>query len=147
MTATVAPPAYAGIVSRAVAFVIDALLINAGMLLLAGCASLVLSVLLPDVDLGLGAVLAGAGVWGLAGAAYFMAFWTLTGQTAGMRVMRLAVVDATGARPHVGRAAVRLVGMWLAAVPLFAGYALILFDGRRQGLHDKLARTFVTYAR
>jgi uncharacterized RDD family membrane protein YckC len=37
------------------------------------------------------------------------------------------------------------VGMWLAAIPLMAGYALILFDDRRQGLHDKLAGTFVRH--
>lgn len=144
MTVTAAPPAYAGIVSRAVAFVIDALLIDAAMLVLAACTSLVLSVLVPDgVEPGIAGVLAGLGVWGLVGAAYFIAFWTLTGQTAGMRVMRLKIVDATGTRPRVVRAAIRLVGMWLAAIPLFAGFALILFDGRRQGLHDKLARTFV----
>ncbi len=40
---------------------------------------------------------------------------------------------------------VRVVGMVLAAIPLMAGYALILFDDRRQGLQDKLARTFVLY--
>ena len=40
---------------------------------------------------------------------------------------------------------VRLAGMVLAAIPLMAGYALILFDDRRQGLQDKLARTVVLY--
>jgi hypothetical protein len=35
--------------------------------------------------------------------------------------------------------------MVLAAIPLMAGYALILFNDRRQGFHDKLARTTVIY--
>ena len=146
MTETEAPPAYAGIVTRGVAFVIDALLINAAIVVLAGCTALVLSVLVPDgVQLGVAGVVAALGVWGLAAAAYFVAFWTLTGQTAGMRVMHLTVADATGRRPRLARAVIRLVGMWLAAIPLMAGFALILFDGRRQGLHDKLAGTIVRY--
>jgi uncharacterized RDD family membrane protein YckC len=35
--------------------------------------------------------------------------------------------------------------MVLAAIPLFAGFLLILFDGRRRGLQDLLARTIVVY--
>jgi uncharacterized RDD family membrane protein YckC len=31
----------------------------------------------------------------------------------------------------------------LAALPLFAGFLLILVDDRRRGLHDRLARTVV----
>ena len=41
------------------------------------------------------------------------------------------------------RALVRLVGMVLAAIPLLAGYFMVLFDDRRRGLHDRLARTVV----
>jgi uncharacterized RDD family membrane protein YckC len=146
VTETQAPPAYAGIVTRAVAFVIDALLIDLGILVLAGGTALVLSVLVPDgVEPGFVGVVIGLGAWGLAAAAYFVAFWTLTGQTIGMRVMRLMVTDAAGTRPRLARSAIRLAGMWLAAIPFMAGFALILFDGRRQGLHDKLAGTFVRH--
>ena len=38
---------------------------------------------------------------------------------------------------------VRLIGMVLAAIPLLAGYFMVLFDDRRRGLHDRLARTVV----
>jgi uncharacterized RDD family membrane protein YckC len=138
---------YAGIVTRAVAFTVDALVINAATVVLVACGSLVLSVLFPDgTDWGLSGLVASLGAWWLAGAVYFPAFWTLTGQTIGMRIMRLRVGDARDVRPGLGRAVVRLVGMWLAALPLMAGYALILFDRRRQGLHDKLAGTFVRHA-
>lgn len=143
-----APPAqaYAGLVTRGVAFIIDALLINAATIVLVACGALVLSVLFPDgADWGVGGVLAGLGTLGAASIVYFIAFWTLTGQTVGMRIMRLRVVDAEDVRPGFRRSVVRLVGMWLAAIPLMAGYALILFDRRRQGLQDKLAGTFVTY--
>ncbi len=40
-----------------------------------------------------------------------------------------------------------VVGMLVAALPLFAGYALIVFDSRRRGLQDRLARTAVVDAR
>ena len=76
---------------------------------------------------------------------YLIVFWTLVGQTPGMRVMRLRVVTRDGGRPRLGQSVVRVVGMVLAAIPLMAGYALILFDDRRQGLQDKLARTYVLY--
>lgn len=146
MSAGSAPPAYAGIVTRGVAFLIDAVIVNAALIVLSGCVALVVSVLVPDdFDPGFAGIVAGLGAWGVVGAVYFVAFWTLTGQTAGMRAMRLCVTDASGARLRPWRAFVRLVGMWLAAIPLLAGYALILFDGRRQGLHDKLAGTFVCH--
>jgi hypothetical protein len=35
--------------------------------------------------------------------------------------------------------------MVLAAIPLFAGYLPILTNEKRQGFHDKLARTVVRY--
>ena len=59
--------------------------------------------------------------------------------------MRLRLVARDGGRPRLGQSVVRMVGMVLAAIPLMAGYALILFDDRRQGLQDKLARTLVLY--
>jgi uncharacterized RDD family membrane protein YckC len=140
------PQRYAGIVSRGVAFVIDAVLIDTALIVIAACIALVFSVLVPDdFDPGIAGVVAGLGTWGLVSAAYFIGFWTLTGQTAGMRAMRLRVTDASGNRLRPARALIRLVGMWVAAVPLMAGYALILFDGRRQGLHDKLAGTLVCH--
>jgi uncharacterized RDD family membrane protein YckC len=142
------PPSqgYAGIVSRGVAFVIDAVVIDTALIVIGACIALVLSVLVPDdFEPGTAGAVAGLGAWGVIGAAYFIAFWTLTGQTVGMRAMRLHVTDASGNRLRPARALIRVVGMWLAALPLMAGYALILFDGRRQGLHDKLAGTLVCH--
>jgi uncharacterized RDD family membrane protein YckC len=145
VSADPAPQAYAGIVTRAIAFVIDALIINTALIVLSACVALVLSVLVPEFEAGTAGIAAGFGAWGLFAAAYFIGFWTLTGQTAGMRVLGLRVTDGSGARLRPGRAVIRVAGMWLAALPLMAGYALILFDRRRQGLHDKLARTFVCH--
>ena len=61
--------------------------------------------------------------------------------------MGVRVVCARSDGPVSLRAAlVRLVGMLLAAIPLFAGFLLILVDDRRRGLQDRLARTVVRYA-
>ena len=84
------------------------------------------------------------GAWWLVLGTYLVTFWTLVGQTPGMRVMHLRVTH-DGRRPRLARSLLRAVGMVLAAIPLMAGYALILFDERRQGLQDKLAHTTVVY--
>jgi hypothetical protein len=41
---------------------------------------------------------------------------------------------------------VRCIGVVLAALPLFAGFVPILFDSRRRGFQDWLARTTVVEA-
>jgi hypothetical protein len=78
-------------------------------------------------------------------AAYFVTFWSTTGQTPGARAMRFRVIVPDAHHGHIGpkRAFVRLIGMVLAAIPLLAGYFMVLFDDRRRGLHDRLARTVV----
>jgi uncharacterized RDD family membrane protein YckC len=91
------------------------------------------------------ALLAAAG-WLLAVGLYFTVFWSTTGQTPGMRLMGLRVVAADGEPPHFIRAIVRLIGLGLAIVPLFAGFLPVLFDSRRRALQDYLARTVVIHA-
>lgn len=137
---------YAGIVTRTLALAADALLINVGIALTTTIVGLALSVLgtdLTDVDpFGL---LAGLGVWWIVTAVYFVSFWTLTEQTPGMRALRLEVVSVRGERLSLGQGLRRFVGMILAALPLLAGFLPILWDPRRQGLHDKLAGSVVRY--
>jgi uncharacterized RDD family membrane protein YckC len=135
---------YAGVATRGLALVIDAALVNAIVLVVAALVGLVGSLVGGLGSDWLLAVLLGAG-WLLAGVAYFVPFWTLTGQTPGMRVMRLRVVHDADGPPSPGRSLVRLVGLWLAIVPLFAGFLPVLFDARRRGLHDFLAGTVVLY--
>jgi uncharacterized RDD family membrane protein YckC len=137
---------YAGAVTRSLALGADLLGINAAIALIGAVIGLVASALnLGDLELDAWVVAALLGAWWLIVSAYLILFWTLVGQTPGMSLMRLRVARGDGGRPRLGQSVVRLVGMVLAAIPLMAGYALILFDERRQGLHDKLARTFVLY--
>lgn len=133
---------FGGLATRAVAFAID-LTVALGVFLtgaaLAGLAASLVGELRPAWLVG---ALLGAW-WTLAVGGYFVLFWAGAGQTPGMRVMRLRVVDGHGETPGTARAAVRLVGLLLAIVPLFAGFLPMLVDLRRRGLQDFLAGTFV----
>ena len=137
---------YAGIVSRTVALAFDAGALTVGFAVASGVFGLILSLFTAVEVSSPGAALGAACVWSLVVATYFVLFWTLAGETPGMRLMALRVVGGTGEPPRLGRSLVRLVGMILAAIPFFAGYALILIDDRRRGLQDMLAGTVVVYA-
>ena len=81
--------------------------------------------------------------WMLAYPVYFAAFWSFGhGQTPGMRVRRLRLVDGNGRDLGFGRAlaraAVLLFGMGLGIVPLS-----ILLDRDGVAIHDRLFGTRV----
>ncbi len=130
-----------GLVTRAVSWVVDALVIN-GVAIMTGLgAALVLSIFpLAKSAQPILAAIAGFAyvVWT---AAYFVLFWSITGQTPGARVMQIRLVAANRRRVKPARAVVRWVGMNLAMVPLFAGFLPILFG--RRGFPDWLAHTLV----
>jgi uncharacterized RDD family membrane protein YckC len=139
--------AYAGLMTRTIAYALDGALINLAALLAGIAVALALSILhLPGkLDSVVAAVLAVAyAVWVVA---YFVTFWSTTGQTPGSRLMRIRVIDADGAqRLAPRRAAVRVGGLVLATIPLFAGFVIMLWDRRRRCLQDRLARTVVVHA-
>jgi uncharacterized RDD family membrane protein YckC len=64
-----------------------------------------------------------------------------------MRLMHLRVVDHRGSPPRFWRSSIRLIGLLLAIVPLFAGFLPVLFDRRRRALQDFMARTLVAAER
>ena len=90
-----------------------------------------------------GALLASG--WMLVAGTYFVLFWSSAGQTPGMRLLRVRVHGPAGDPPSIGRSLVRLVGLVLAIVPMFAGFIPVLFTERRRGLPDFLAGTVVVY--
>lgn len=64
----------------------------------------------------------------------------LGGRTLGKWLFGLTVVDTSGMPPPLARSAVRsLIGLFSFAV----GFVYMLFDRRRQAIHDKLTHTFV----
>jgi uncharacterized RDD family membrane protein YckC len=140
-----AVPAYAGLATRVVAFVIDAAIILAVELLVGVSGVVIVGVLqLPHAFNAILVILGGvlAILWS---AGYFVGFWSGTGQTPGMRVMQIRVLAANGNLLRPARALLRCIGLLLAALPLFAGYVPILFDRRRRGFPDWLAHTVVVH--
>jgi uncharacterized RDD family membrane protein YckC len=139
------PPRYTGLVTRAIALALDALLINGIAAVTGAVIALCLSVLHANSQAEkLVAAISGVAyiAWS---AAYFVSFWSTTGQTPGAHLMRFAVRDAeTGAVISVRRACLRLIGLVLAALPLCAGFVPVLFDSRCRAFQDWLARTLVT---
>ncbi len=77
-------------------------------------------------------------------AGYFLFFWSLSGQTLGKLLTGGRVVYAGGEGAlGFSRAAVRLVGVCLSAVPLGAGFVGLWTDTERRGWHDRMAGTKV----
>ena len=81
----------------------------------------------------------------LVAGSYFVLFWSSAGQTPGMRLLRLRLRGPAGDNLSIGRSILRLVGLVVAIVPLFAGFVPVLFTERRRGLPDFLAGTVVLY--
>ena len=135
---------YAGVATRGLALAFDSL----AVLLIDAAASAMVAVIASLVGgirpHWLAGSLLGAGSILIAGG-YFVLFWSAAGQTPGMRLMRLRVRRADGGGISLGRAIVRVVGLALAIIPLFAGFLPALFDERRRALPDLLAGTVVTY--
>ena len=139
-------PRYVGLITRGIAFVIDAALISLIAFLVGAAVALIGSLFhFPHEVRTILAVIGGV-AYVLWAAGYFVSFWSATGQTPGDRVMQIRVVTVSLDRVKPVRGMVRCVGLVLATVPLFLGYLPILFDERRRGLADWLARTVVVDA-
>ena len=136
---------YEGLVTRGIAFAIDAAIIDLIAIVVAGAVALALSVLsISDDSLDTVLIAVGGALFLAWSVGYFVTFWSTTGQTPGSRLMRIKVCaadDGCVLRPR--RAALRFAGLVLAAIPLGAGFLPILFDERRRGLQDMLAGTVV----
>lgn len=137
-------PIYGGIATRAIALATDAALVTVLFMSATGLVALVASLVGGLRPAWLVGVLLASG-WMLVAGSYFVLFWSAAGQTPGMRLLRLRLRGPTGDAPSIGRSLVRLIGLVLAIVPLFAGFVPVLFTERRRGLPDFLAGTVVLY--
>jgi uncharacterized RDD family membrane protein YckC len=135
---------FAGVATRGVVLVIDALAIAVVFALVAGLLGLVSYLVGGLRPTWLVEALLGSG-WALVAGSYLVFFWSVTGRTPGMYVMNVRVRDKAGKPPSIARAVVRVVATWISIVPLFLGYVTVLFDGRRRGLPDLVAGTEVVY--
>jgi uncharacterized RDD family membrane protein YckC len=137
----------AGAVSRAIAMLLDGVILNAAFLALSGVVTLVASLAFgAGGEAAAPAIAIGAGVWILAGSIYLLSFWTLAGQTPGMRFVRIRLDAPEGRRIRFRRAVRRLFGLVLAILPLGLGLLGVVFSEDRQGWQDRFAGTAVLYA-
>jgi len=136
---------YAGLVTRAVALALDALVINGIAVITGALVNLIASFFGHEGHISPIAALLGGAVWIAWSALYFTIFWALTGQTPGDRLMGIRVYSDIADRIHVRQAFVRYWAMLLAFLPLCAGFIPVLTDDRRRGLHDRIAHTVVRW--
>jgi uncharacterized RDD family membrane protein YckC len=139
------PTTHAGLASRAVAFAVDAAVINTSFLVLSGLVAFLVSIFADTSDPGAGVLVAGAGLWLAAGGLYLASFWALAGQTPGMRFVGLSLDSPGGRRIGVRRALRRLIGLAAAVIPLGAGLLAVTLNPERRGWQDRIASTDVVY--
>jgi len=135
---------YVGIVTRAISWVVDALLINLAAIITGLGVELIVSIFPITKNLKPFFLAIAAGVYVVWTAAYFVVFWSMWGQTPGSRLMQVRLVTPGGGRVKPVRALVRWIGMNVAMVPLPWGYVPIPFE--RLGFPDWLAHTRVIEA-
>lgn len=146
---------YAGFVSRAMAFVIDLVLMSVALLVVIALTESLIGFFTLYGLLGTqvimsvpfrGVIETGIALIGVVIAiGYPVGFWVLLGQTPGKFLMGVRVARVTGQPLTIRRAMLRYLGYWLSAIPLGLGFLWVLMDDRRQGWHDKLAGTCVVY--
>jgi uncharacterized RDD family membrane protein YckC len=118
---------YVGLMTRMISWAVDLLLINLVAIITGLGAQLIASIFPITKNLKpLFVAIAGA-VYVLWAAAYFVAFWSVTGQTLGSRLMQVRLVTASGEKVKPVRALVRWFGMTLAMLPLPWGFVPIPF--------------------
>jgi uncharacterized RDD family membrane protein YckC len=139
------PTDRAGAVTRGLAFGLDVLIVNLGFSGLAAVAALIASAFTGNGNgVSSFALAAGTALWFTLGSLYLVGFWSLAGQTPGMRFLGIRLdVEARGL--PFGRAVKRLVGMALATIPFCLGFLGILFDERRRAWDDRLSGVDVVY--
>ena len=86
-------------------------------------------------------------VWSTSGVAisivYWMGFWVWRGQTPGKMAAGIKVIRTDSSPVKWQCAICRCLGYVVSAITLFIGFIWVAFDGRKQGIHDKIADTYV----
>ena len=139
------PTERAGALTRLLAFGLDLLIVNLAFSGLAAVLALIFSFFSGTGNGLSGPALALGGlVWIGFAAVYMVVFWSLAGQTLGMRFFGIRLgTETRGLAPR--RSVRRLAGLFLAAIPFGLGFLGIVFDERRRGWEDRLSGVDVMY--
>ena len=136
------PTDRAGAISRGLAMAIDGVFVN-----LAFTAFVALITLVANAFGGSGeggsslAIAVGSTAWLSFGAIYLVGFWSLAGQTPGMRFAGIRLEKRLSLR----RSLKRLIGLGLAVLAFGLGFLGIVFGAQRRAWDDRLCGTGVVY--
>lgn len=76
--------------------------------------------------------------------AYYIFFTGYCGQTPGKMALRIKVIKRDGSEIGYGRAAFReTLCKFISGIIFGIGYLMVAFDEQKQGLHDRMADTYV----
>ncbi|NMB76414.1 MAG: RDD family protein [Myxococcales bacterium] len=141
----------AGFWMRALALLLDEMLIGAILTVVLILSSLVLGLgaggILKTLPEQSGTLAALAVLFVLSSLAYLTLFAAIGGQTLGKMILGLRVVTRAGHSLGAVRALLRLFGMFLASLPGLAGFLWAAFDRERRGWHDYVSGTLVVRLR
>ncbi len=134
----------AGMGTRLIAWVVDRLILAGLWLFVAawGFVAYLHVIRWPPDLLNLAALIGLLLLWWIGlHAAYFIVFVGGCGQTPGKMLLGITVVRWDGAPAGYGRALLRWIGYWVAALPLGLGFVPAFFTADRRGLHDWISAT------
>jgi len=75
--------------------------------------------------------------------AFFGWFWTHSGQTLGMQAWRIRVVNTDGSKISLSQSVIRFILAIISFLLLGSGYFYMLFNARKETVHDKLSGSVV----
>lgn len=134
----------AGLATRLVAAGIDLGLLFLAYSLASGVLASVISYSAGQ-QLSLGAAIVLGGLGFIVAGAIFATFWSLVGQTPGMRFLSIRLTYHGSRSIPFGLAVRRFLAVIVSVIPLGLGFLAVLRDPSRRAWHDRLTGTEVVY--
>jgi len=137
------PTDRAGVISRGLAMVVDGVFVNLAFTAFVALVTLVVTTFGGGGGGGTTfAIAVGSTAWLSFGAIYLLGFWSLAGQTPGMRFLGIRL---DGGRLPLRRSIRRLIGLGLAVLTFGLGFLGIVFSERRRAWDDRMSGSEVAY--
>jgi uncharacterized RDD family membrane protein YckC len=134
---------HGGAVSRALALLIDGIFVNLAFTGAVAVVTLAVNALGGGGGSASGiAIAVGSTAWLAFGAVYLVGFWSLAGQTPGMRFVGIRLSEG---RLPLARSLKRLLGFWLSVITFGIGFLGVVFGAERRAWEDRLSKTDVIY--